>query len=82
MWFILTWQLNSFKEKCLLQNADLTIRRNTMHDLYYEFVELEASRELGEATDMGNQRWVYVKVDMDILELESTLAGRCWEKLT
>lgn len=51
-----------------------------MHGLYYEFAKLEAGGELSEATDMGSRRWLYMKVNGDLLELEGTSASRSCEK--
>jgi len=49
---VLEWQLNSLKCKGLLQDADLALGRITMHDLYNEFVTLEALGKSNLAIEM------------------------------
>jgi len=79
---ILKLQLDSLKGKGLLQDANLSLGRISMHDLYCEFVVLEAKGKLVEVEGIGNRRWVYIDFqDGDLSELEVTPIGGCWQNL-
>lgn len=77
-------RLDNLRRKGLLQAADLSSGRISMHDLYREFAELEAKGKFGDGADMASRKWVYVGLDWggDLSELEITPAGGCWSKLT
>jgi hypothetical protein len=77
---VLEWQLDRLKEKGLLQDVDLSTGTINVHDLYYEFAQLELQGKLDEITDLEERRWMYI-MNGGFSMLESTPSGGCWQKL-
>ena len=78
---VLEWQFDRLKGKGLVQDGDLTAGRISVQDLYIEFAKLELQGKLDESTDLEDRRWVQIRNDDQLTELERTPSGGCWQKL-
>jgi hypothetical protein len=85
---VMELQLRHLVDSALLEYAEMSSRKISIHDLYREFAGLEAQEKLN-ALDMEERRWVYARdalptelVDEPRSKVETPIHDRIRELIT